>query len=347
MWHATLATLKWTFGILVAAAVVGSASEAVIREKVSHKYPPTARLVDIGGRKIHLDCRGAGSPTVVLESGLDMLGTYAWASVHDSLAAGTRVCAYSRAGILWSDRAKRPFNATAAATDLRIALERAGEGGPVVLVGHSIGAIYVTRYTQMYGDNVAGIVFVDGSSPGQFARLKESMGMEMTPPASIFRFGARMSRTGLLRVIPTDGAPESAPAEAHRIPTTFAPVSIGAYADEIEAVPATVTPDSSFHGFGSRPLYVLTSAAPMPADQRRMMHVTDEQEARRKATWLAMQDAMATWSTTSKHEVFEDASHYIQFDRPAAVIAAVRDVVTRARAADAAKVANVPPAEAK
>src|SRR5688572_8575029 len=82
---------------------VGAAYEAMGRRNARRDFPPPGRLVDIGGRRIHLDCRGTGSPIVVLEAGLDTRGSLAWGTVHDSIAKTTRTCAYSRAGIMWSD----------------------------------------------------------------------------------------------------------------------------------------------------------------------------------------------------------------------------------------------------
>ena len=98
-------------GLTVIALGTGASYEATVRHRATRAYPVRGRLVDIGGRRLQLDCRGAGSPTVVLESGLDHLGSLAWATVHDSIARTTRVCAYSRAGILWSDAAPGPFDA--------------------------------------------------------------------------------------------------------------------------------------------------------------------------------------------------------------------------------------------
>ena len=53
-------------------------------------------MVDIGGRSLYLDCRGQGSPTVILEAGLTS-DTTAWDDVFDPIAGFTRVCAYDRA----------------------------------------------------------------------------------------------------------------------------------------------------------------------------------------------------------------------------------------------------------
>src|SRR6187402_2563202 len=88
--------------LLATAIVSGASVEAVMRHRAARDYPAPGRLVDVGGRRLQIDCRGSGSPTVVLESGLDNLGSLSWAAVHASLARTTRVCAYSRAGMLWS-----------------------------------------------------------------------------------------------------------------------------------------------------------------------------------------------------------------------------------------------------
>src|SRR5690242_16303953 len=84
---------------LIAIAILsGAAFERVSREIALKKYPAPGQLVDVGGRRIQVDCRGKGSPTVVFESGLDVNGSLSWSAVHDSIAATTRACAYSRAG---------------------------------------------------------------------------------------------------------------------------------------------------------------------------------------------------------------------------------------------------------
>src|SRR4051812_17417883 len=86
--------------LLGLATLSGATFERVSRDRALNKYPAPGRLVDIGGRRLQLDCRGAGSPTVVFEAGLDLNGSTAWSTVHDSIAKITRACAYSRAGIM-------------------------------------------------------------------------------------------------------------------------------------------------------------------------------------------------------------------------------------------------------
>jgi hypothetical protein len=122
-------------------ATLGALREPGARRRALAQFPMRGRLVEVGGgRRIHLDCRGRGAPTIVLEAGLDPYGALSWESVLDSLAATTRTCAYSRAGILWSDPAVGRFDVRRAADDLHAALSAAGERTPWLLVGQSIGS---------------------------------------------------------------------------------------------------------------------------------------------------------------------------------------------------------------
>ena len=120
--------------------------------------------MDIGGRRIQIDCRGTGSPVVVFESN-DLWGSLSWSAVQDSVAATTRACSYSRAGILWSDPGAGLRDDKVIAFDLHAVLERAGERPPFVLVGQSLAGLYAVSYTQYFGAEVAGLVLVDPAHP--------------------------------------------------------------------------------------------------------------------------------------------------------------------------------------
>ena len=241
------------------------------------------------------------------------------------------MCAYSRAGILWSDPAPGPFDPRQVGRDLHAALVTAGEAAPWVLVGHSLGGPYVTLFTSLYGTEVAGLVFVDASHPAQFARFQEATGKSMKPPAGLLAVGSALAWTGLVRLVPTDDAPASWPAAAVAVPSAYLPTSLHALRAETDAVDATLAAAGRVRALGDRPLVVLTAAAPMrPADLARE-GITPAQGARLQAARMPLQDDEATWSRRSRHELVRDASHYIQFDRPDVVIAAVREVVGRAR----------------
>jgi hypothetical protein len=88
-----------------------------------------------------------------------------------------------------------------------------------------------------------------------------------------------------------------------------------------------------FRQLGDRPLVVLTAMAPMPDVLLKLQKMTRDQVNEMKDRWRALHDEETSWSTHGRHQLVNDASHYIQFDRPDVVIAAVRSVVESVRGA--------------
>lgn len=318
-------------GLLVLAVTVGAGYEALARRRAAREHPPAGTLVDIGGRRIHLDCRGTGAPTVVFEAGLDINGSLSWTTVHDSIAAGTRACAYDRAGVMWSDPKDGPQNAVTVAEDLHATLAAAGEAGPFVLVGHSLGGPYIMTYTKKYGDQVAGLVFVDASHPEQETRFAEVIKKPMTPSTAGIKAAAALAWTGLIRVaLPAEGAP-NVPDMVTKKMNAYASTSLPGMLAESDALGATLAEAGTFRTLGDRPLVVLTAMAPLPDAALKTLDLSKEDGDRFQAVWKTLHEEEASWSTRSRHQLVPDASHYIQFDRPDLVIAAVREVVELVR----------------
>src|SRR5271165_6780990 len=139
-----------------------------------------AGLVKIGGdRKMYLECRGTGSPTVVFVSGLKgsaedwkISTKQSELAVFGEVAKITRACAYDRPGTpveekpSRSDPVPQPTTAGDAVADLHALLSAAGEAGPYVLVGHSYGGLVVRLYASTYPQDVSGLVLVDALTEG-------------------------------------------------------------------------------------------------------------------------------------------------------------------------------------
>jgi pimeloyl-ACP methyl ester carboxylesterase len=319
-------------GLVALLLLVGVGYEARGRRAAAREFPPPGRLIDIGGRRIQLDCRGSGAPTVVFESGMGVDGSLTWSRVHDSVAMTTRACAYSRAGIMWSDPRPGARVGSQVAEDLHAALRAAGESLPLVLVGHSVGGPYVLAYTERYGAEVAGIVFVDASHPDQVARLREVTSVTVQGALRPLKVAAALNWTGLVRRMATS-APGAGhePPEVARAKAAYASTSLTAMIHEADGLDATLVEAAASHRLGDRPLFVLTAGAALSPGELRAMQMTAAQGVRRAEIWNAMQLDEATWSTSSQHAVVAGATHYIQFDRPDVVIAAIRSVVDSVR----------------
>ena len=129
------------FGVAAGAiALIIAAYQAAGEAQDRRRYQPPGRLVDVGGRRLHIRCVGDGSPTVVI---IPALGAYsaAWLEVQDALATHTKVCVYDRPGLGWSDPVAAWPSAAGMARDLHGLLEAPDIEPPFALAGHSMGGL--------------------------------------------------------------------------------------------------------------------------------------------------------------------------------------------------------------
>jgi pimeloyl-ACP methyl ester carboxylesterase len=135
----------------------------------SHPQPP-GKFVDLGNHRLHVNCTGQGSPTVVVETGLGDF-SFDWVLVQTLVAKFTRICTYDRGGYAWSDPGPMPRSFAQINLELHDALRKLGEKEPFVLVGHSYGGPVVRNYAAVYPTEVAGIVLVDAAHEGLRVRV--------------------------------------------------------------------------------------------------------------------------------------------------------------------------------
>jgi pimeloyl-ACP methyl ester carboxylesterase len=126
---------------------------------------PPGKLVDLGGHKLHVYCTGHGGPTVVVENGLGDF-SFDWTLVQSQVSRFTRICTYDRAGYAWSDPGPKPRTFAQINLELHDALEKLGERGPFVLVGHSYGGPVMRNFAAQYPKDAAGMVLVDSAVEG-------------------------------------------------------------------------------------------------------------------------------------------------------------------------------------
>jgi pimeloyl-ACP methyl ester carboxylesterase len=155
-------------------ALSGIIYQTAATEADRRDYPAPGHLIDVGGFKMHISCMGEGSPTVILETLSGGTSSY-WGWVQPEVAATTRVCVYDRAGRGWSEPDPEPLTLRRTVRNLHTLLTNARIEGPYVLVGHSIGGIYVRQFAAEYPGEVLGIVLVDAAHPAQFDRNPEML----------------------------------------------------------------------------------------------------------------------------------------------------------------------------
>jgi pimeloyl-ACP methyl ester carboxylesterase len=301
--------------VVLAAVAIGGAFETLSEARDSATYPIPGQAIDIGGRKMHIECTGTGEPTVVFESGLGEGSPY-WGRIASAVSATARACVYDRAGRGGSDDAGAPQDGTAVATDLHKLLEAAGIAGQVVLVGHSTGGPYVRVFAAEYPDKVAGMVLLDAQPADAFTALPTFP----STYSSVRLFSGLLpsvGRVGVYRVIvallPADLPAPYGDLERAQEST---PLLLSGQRDEFAVLPATLAQARALTSLGDKPLVVVT--APVDPQQG----------------WLEAQDAMANLSRNSSHRVGAGQTHdsLIVSEEGAAVSAgAIEDVVAAVR----------------
>ena len=168
-WRRVVERIVFSAAILFALALAGSTTfNAIAIQIFRATNPPLGKLYTVNGRKMHLYCMGNGSPTIVLEAGMGLgIDLVSWGGIQPELAKTTRVCSYDRAGFGWSEPQPGLRDANHVAQELKELLDQAKVTGPLVLMAHSIGGVFIRYYASRYPTDVVGMILVDSTTPEQ------------------------------------------------------------------------------------------------------------------------------------------------------------------------------------
>jgi pimeloyl-ACP methyl ester carboxylesterase len=273
-----------------------------------------ARRVAIrGDRKLYVECRGTGSPTVVLESGTgDRADVWSAApsgpgrAVLPAVARFTRVCAYDRPGtylrpgvVSRSDPVAMPQSARDIVLALRALLRAAHIRGPSVLVGHSFGGLVARRFATTYPRRIAGLVSIDAQNEDYAAAFKELL----TPE----QYAAAVLNPGTPPGFESYSAVER--------------LSLEVSAAQMRQAQAD-TP------LRRMPLVVLSHSRDLPNP---FGFPADWPVAALERAFQASQNELAKLVPGARHVIAAKSGHYIQLDQPRLVTRAIRRVVRAAR----------------
>lgn len=325
---ALLKTLFASLVITLALCVVaGSVYQWSQQKAEQEQFPPPGQMIDVEGLSLHIDCRGQGTPTIVIESGL-MSGSASWGLVHDPLARLTRVCAYDRPGMDWSEPSGELLRADLVAERLHQLLAAAGVNGKRVLMGMSAGGVFVREYYQQHPEDVVGMVLVDSSHEQQGRRLPEINGI--IDLSAVLRACSWMQPVGIIRafdlldesIIPdqVDGD-IAALLRAH----AYQSHSCEAMLNESDGFELEVVDTRPPQTLGDLPLLVLSQGKP-PADDQ-LEGLSRQQADNLVLRWHELQQELAALSTDSRRVIAMESGHLIHLEQPDLLISEVGRLV--------------------
>jgi pimeloyl-ACP methyl ester carboxylesterase len=309
--------------ILAALLATGAAYERLAQRRAKRRLSPPGRLIDIGGRCLHLYELGQRpGPTVVIEQGAGS-PSLMWWPVQRLLADFARVATYDRAGYLWSDPPAHKQSIDDRVEDLHTLLKNSGLPSPYLFVAHSYGGLLSRRYARRWPEQVAGMVLVD--APPESVLFKPSFLSYCAKGATFQRILAATAQVGLLRLcarwLPMLLLPEDAAAKALCLSPSFM-TATGADFSSLVQAPAPLRTAEEPGELGDKPLIVLAHGIPFPAPATEL-----------EADWAAGMERNNELSRNSRLIVARKSNHMIHVDEPALVVDAVRRVYTAARTA--------------
>lgn len=318
--------LKVCLIVLVVLVICGSFYQWYASHEDEAAYPAPGKLIKVDGADLHLDCRGQGEVTLVLEAGLGMDST-SWSLIHDPLSKRVRVCAYDRVGMGWSEPITRVSLAPDISTRLNRLLDKAGEKGPHILVGMSAGGVMVRQYYKQYPDNVVGLVLVDSSHEQQKNRLpafEEGFDYLLHICRLLQPIGGVRLSGKLEEMAPTNMGKEWVDIWVANQNKSHSCNSIYYAFESFMREVVDVLPPSSL---GNLPLLVLSQGNDPKGDPAN--GYSDEMAREQRRIWDVLQIELTQLSSNSTRIIAKQSGHVIQYDQPDLVIDSILQFIER------------------
>ncbi len=308
--------------------------EKITLAQLPNKVPAPGQMVDIGSYSLHLYCTGdpAAVPVVVVSPGSNS-SVAQWPLVQPGVAEFARICIYDRLGSGWSFGAPQGQTYQEESQDLHTLLHNAGEAGPYVLAGHSMGGAVMQVYASLYPQDVAGLVMVDAVTRGMDARYPEKYFQSLlasrqtvsglaTP--GLFRL---MNWFGLYRTMPPlEKLPPDLRATAYALEVNS---RMGAHMRSV--VDRQAERDAQFESAGLLPNVPMIVLVRGHSDLEGSLDAETVQQV--EQAWREAQAELASQTPDGRLVIAENSGHNIIIDQPGAVIDAIREIMEQVRGA--------------
>ncbi|MGW4847502.1 alpha/beta fold hydrolase [Nocardia brasiliensis] len=291
------------------------------RTSATRPAPPIGEFQQIDGRRLFVHRSGSGGPAVVFLPGASAVGLD-YFTVQQQVSRFTTSVLYDRGGTGYSDPLPLPRTAAAVATELRALLHAQNIAGPYVFAAHSLGGAYAYRFAQLFPHEVAGLVWLDAFHHDWDDFMPPAMSLAATERAA--PDPAHLDR--LRPVVHEMNAELLADYPAHlRDPLLEAKTSdewLRFGLAERTALTGLATELRAGSPLPDVPVIALTVLGTDPAQQVPWEAVN--------AAKTRMDAALVRSVSHGEQRILTDTFHHrLCFDRPDAVVQAVRDVLDR------------------
>ena len=302
--------------LIIALPMFGFTYEKIMAPGDAERYPPIGQMVDVGGHHLHIYCEGEGSPTVILEGGAGM-AALSWYLTQPLIAEHSLVCAYDRAGLGWSELGDPPYSPESTARDLHTLLGNAGIEPPYVLVGYSVGGKHIRMFTELYPNEVVGLVFNDARhESADPIRTQEQYEADSAAYASGLNFYRVLRDLGVVRILAVPLGRSMA------VSMNYLPDDVVYRLALFEVTEKTLQSKIDTHDILSNEQ--LSNARPL--GDLPIVVLTSTQGLEMQEGWDAVQQKLVALSNNSQH-IIVDSSHDIHIDEPQQVADAALHVV--------------------
>ena len=309
-WHQQVAQMMLMLVILTALLF----SNAFAAEK---PYP--GEIYDIGTHRLHMNCVGEGSPTVIIDSGAGGF-SLEWINIQNNLAENAKVCSYDRAGYGFSDPGPMPRTTAQIVFELKRLIDAAKLTGPFVLVGHSFGGYNIRYFASLYPELVAGMVLVDASHPQQF-KTEEFKPVVKKNNSDPYQKTTK-KKLRMMKPVISSNFPGKYRHQAYLLMMSMkAKLTI---MDELQNMPQSAEQllDDAENKSFDFPVVIISRG--------KRVYPHNEMGDRREERWMLLQTDLTHVSTQTWHYVAQKSGHIVHLDEPELVSSNILFAVNQA-----------------